>query len=203
MKVSGIKEFLLEKFTSKKAALMEWQSSVPVSYRMYIYGIAIPLPLAIIAFIFFPKHINGAGLFFVSIMAILLIIGFLLDFIAFFRKIYKTWLGKLVYSILAYVAYLFAEFYSKTIIYDITATNPELYSTAINIFILIFILPSWLFLIMVFFMVIIIILFILSIVTLPIDMFLKSMFGSSYFPEKLNFLLKNIKRNRPIQNKNI
>jgi|JTFP01.1.fsa_nt_gb F0F1-type ATP synthase membrane subunit c/vacuolar-type H+-ATPase subunit K len=121
----------------------------------------------------------------------ILLVGFFLDLKWLILKLAKTRTWKIIYAILGYFAYIGAEWYSKLVIYEITAQNPELYSTANNILIGIFFLPSWLIIIALVLIILLIISLGISTLTTFID-FLGSMVFRQNMQRSFWILLEKI-----------
>jgi len=71
-------------------------------------------------------------------------IGFLIDVFSIVKSLWKTFIGKLFYSVLGYFAFTFSQSMAKESIYNITHENPDFFQISIQFLSAIYLIPSWL-----------------------------------------------------------
>jgi len=115
-----------------------------ITYYMYISCILVLCIPSFYYFLFnpkeFPLYLNNTMPFIFPIW----FIAFLIDICKLIKKIWGTFLGKLLYSVMAYFAYASSVIISKEIIYLNTGSNPDFFQSSINILAGILLIPTWL-----------------------------------------------------------
>jgi hypothetical protein len=108
------------------------------SYKIYIGSTLILLPV----YLLFNKL--GLNFSYIGLIIVLsFLVAFMLDVFRVLKVLWKTTIGKFIYSIFGYFAYTFSESLAKISIYSITHENPDLYSVSTKYLAGWFMIPSW------------------------------------------------------------
>jgi len=120
-------------------------STNKLSYIFYIISTLLLFIPSIILFFINPQYVK---LYSDIVIQYILIpaysIGFLIDAFSIVKSLWKTFIGKLFYSILGYFAFTFSQSMAKQSIYNITYENPDFFQTSIQFLSAIYLIPSWL-----------------------------------------------------------
>ncbi|DAB30066.1 MAG TPA: hypothetical protein CFH84_06225 [Sulfurimonas sp. UBA12504] len=120
-------------------------STNKLSYIFYIISTLLLFIPSIILFFINPQYFKLYSDFVIQYILIpAYSIGFLIDAFSIVKSLWKTFIGKLFYSILGYFAFTFSQSMAKQSIYSITHENPDFFQTSIQFLSAIYLIPSWL-----------------------------------------------------------
>lgn len=71
-------------------------------------------------------------------------IGFSIDAFTIIKILWKTFIGKLIYTILGCFAFTFSQSMAKHSIYNMTNENPDFFQTSMQFLSAVYLVPSWL-----------------------------------------------------------
>jgi len=116
-----------------------------LSYIFYVVSTLTLLIPSIILFFSNPQYFKIYSEFVIKYILIpAYSVGFLIDAFSVVKSLWKTFIGKLFYSILGYFAFTFSQSIAKQSIYNITHENPDFFQTSIQFLSGIYLIPSWL-----------------------------------------------------------
>ncbi len=116
-----------------------------LSYIFYVVSTLLLFIPSIILFFLNPQYFKLYTEFVIKYILIpAYSIGFLIDAFSIVKSLWKTFIGKLFYSILGYFAFTFSQSMAKQSIYNITYENPDFFQTSIQFLSAIYLIPSWL-----------------------------------------------------------
>ena len=122
--------------------LKEWFVKQKISFRLYTTALALTTIAVIISAL--TKNFLILELS-ILLMQIFFIFGMLIDSIEILKKLYNTFYEKIVYALLAVIAYftyIQSEALAKNAIYSVVKTNPDLFETSINYLAGLYFVPS-------------------------------------------------------------
>jgi len=126
------------------STIKEFFATKKTSYILYITSTAILFIPSVILFFTNPQYFKLYSDFVIKYFLIpAYSIGFILDMFSVIKSLWKTFIGKIIYSIFGYFAFTFSQSLAKQSIYYITNENPDFYQTSIQFLSAMYLIPSW------------------------------------------------------------
>lgn len=115
------------------------------SYILYVVSTALLLVPSLILFFFNQEYFKLYSEFVSKYIFIpAFFIGFIIDVFNIIKMLWKTFIGKLIYTVLGFFAFTFSQSIAKHSIYNITNENPDFFQTSVQFLSAIYLIPSWL-----------------------------------------------------------
>jgi len=143
MKVEIIMENIKNIFYNEKNQFMNTNRK---TYYMYKYSFIFLIVASIMLLLTsgIETFVNNIGIV-TNIITPFILVAFFIDFYFIIRLLWDSVLGKILYSIIGYFAYIKATVHAKEIIYINTLVNPDVYQTSISYIAGWLLIPSWIY----------------------------------------------------------